>query len=53
MWPISRAQRVAYSGVWTKNHMNPMPITMSGNENDKVLSDSRMPEAVDLTLTMT
>ena len=36
---------VAYSGVRTKNHMKPIPMTIPGNENERKLIDSRKPEA--------
>lgn len=53
MYPMSRAHMVAYRGVRTKNHMNPIPMTMPGKEKERKLNDSRMPEALDLTLTIT
>src|SRR3546814_3151148 len=41
---------VAYSGVWTKNHMKPMPITMPGKEKDRKLNVSSSAEAFVRTL---
>ena len=44
---------VPYKGVRTKNHIKPTPMTIPGNENDRKLSDSRIPDAVERILTMT
>ena len=43
---------MVYSGVRTKNHMNPTPITIPGKEKDKKLRDSKILDASIRTLTI-